>query len=115
MKPPKRYSLREEIEREIDDAEWRLRISIKLAVQYDDKHKAHRSWLTDHPPESIKTDAERDEWHIQRNEMNRCIEKQKLKLRSHRRAQRDLDKLKLKLAEFDTEPMLFMEDRSIKA
>ncbi len=110
----KRYSLREEILREIEDAEWVLKISLKLAGQYRAKGDGHRDWLADHPKEGV-TDGTAEEWHKSHGQLKFCREKEKLKIRSHQRAQQKLLRLKVALQEFDTQPMPFLEDCSIKA
>lgn len=111
----KRYSLREEILREISDAEWMRDISIKLAGQYRAKGDEHRDWLASHPAEQIKTDAQSKEFHSHNDALVFCREKEKLKIASHRRAEIKLSKLKAALQQFDTQPMPFLEDCSIKA
>jgi len=111
----KRYSLREEILREIEDAEWMLKISLKLAGQYRAKGDGHRDWLADHPSSSVKEVKDSGEWHRNYEQLNFCREKERLKIASHRRAEIKLSKLKAALQQFDTQPMPFLEDCSIKA
>lgn len=108
-KKSKHFSTRKELLDAIDDKTHFIGIAQKLADKYDGEADELIKWFAITPIESIKTEAQRTEWHGKYKRLEICRTESGVKRRSIPRLNNELHRLKLALAEFDTIPMPFLK------
>ncbi len=113
MKKAKRFSSRRDILLAIDDAATGIKVSLKVAEDYDAEALRWRDWFTAHS--DADSEAEKEQWHSTYERMKFCKEEAERRRQAVVRHERQLRALKASLAEFNTAPMPFLADASVQA
>jgi len=113
-RPLKRYNSRREILSAIDDEQHNLANSTKLAGQYELEIEQLKKWFAANPLEDNASQIKLIKWHGHNDRLKLCKEEMKAHITSIPLHHSKLIKLKHTLAEFDTQPMPFLNDESVQ-
>lgn len=114
-KPPKRYNSRASILAAIDATHDRLDLSIKAVEAYTIEIDGIKAWFAVNPNVAGMNEDALSMWHGKLGRLKLCKEECGVRARSIPRHHATLHKLKALLAEFDTQPMKFLENGSVVA
>lgn len=112
-KPPKRYNIRASILAAIDATHNQLDLSVKAVEAYTIEIDAIKAWFGVHPNVAGMNEDALSMWHGKLGRLKLCKEECGVRARSIPRHHNTLRGLKLLIAEFDTEPMAFLENGSV--
>jgi hypothetical protein len=112
----KRYTSRAELLADIEDTQWKLKMAVKKCGQHEDERKRLKIAML--PLGGLDYDKltgdQRDMFHVLSRQLKAHTDGSDELLKSMPGLNGQLARLKEALGQFDTEPMAFMEDRSVQ-
>lgn len=112
-RPPKRYTTRQSILDAIDHEQICQALSMSLCDEYEHEMSRLKEWFARHENKPEANIVDKAIWHDKFNRLKFLKNESEIRHRAMPRYTAKLNSLKALLAEFDTEPMAFLEDTSV--